>query len=369
MELIISGLGVSSMLLSRALVERKAFDRLTLVGRRAPHAAHVFSYWADRPTPFDAAVEMSWNRLQVVDALGVIPVELGRFTYRTFHPSRWLAKLTDEVLAHPGVRWIDGEVQSAETEHDRARVRLAASGEVLSADWAFVSGQLGAVRPARWQYFTGIEVELKEPVLDVEVATLLDFRTPAPGDFRFVYALPFSPTRLFVEHVSHLPSDHDAALARWLELVLGVPSWRVVEKESGATPLFATPPKEDGRVRHIGVAAGMARPCTGYALMRMWRDSEAQAESLHRWGHPRTRGRGRFLSRTADAYFLDRLAHAPDELPKLMRELFSKANGDAVLGFLDDRATLEEKRAVASAMPGWLRWWSSARGFRGMSSP
>jgi lycopene beta-cyclase len=367
-ELIISGLGVSSLLLARALAERGVFDRLTIIGPRHPHPANVFSYWSDRPTPFDAAAEMSWNQLQVVDAYGAIPVELRRFTYRTFRPARWLAAFSEALLSRPDVRWIDGEVVSATADEHQAHVKLE-SGETLHADWAFVSGQLGASRPARWQHFSGILVELPEPALNTEVATLLDFRTPAHGDFRFLYALPFSPTRLFVEHVSHLPADHDAALAQWLEDVLGVHSWRVLEKESGATPLFAIPPKETGRVRRIGVVAGMARTCTGYALMRMWRDAEAQAESLRRWGHPRSRGRGRFLARTADAYFLDRLAHAPDELPRLMRALFLKAKGDAVLGFLDDRATLEEKRAVASAMPGWLRWWSSARSRVAMSRP
>jgi lycopene beta-cyclase len=321
----------------------------------------VFSFWSDGPTPFDAAVELSWNRLQVVDAHGAIPVELERFTYRTLTPSRWMVALTDALLASPNVSWVEDEAQATGSDDVHAWVQLGSTGERRTADWVFASGQLGAAKPARWQHFTGVVVELPEPILETETATLLDFRTAAHGDFRFVYALPFSPTRLFVEHVSHLACDHDLAISAWLREVLGVESWRVVERENGATPLFAGPPRETGRVRRIGVVAGMARTCTGYALTRMWRDAEAQAESLSRWGHPRARGRGHFLSRTADAYFLDRLAHAPDELPRLMRALFSNAPGDAVLGFLDDRATLAEKRAVAAAMPGWLRWWSSAR--------
>ncbi|MBL8915956.1 MAG: hypothetical protein JNM17_34980 [Archangium sp.] len=259
------------------------------------------------------------------------------------------------------MKWIDATISDATTEGPRARVKLDGRDDVLTADWAFLSGQLGAARPVRWQHFAGLELELDAPVLQTEVANILDFRTPAADDFRFIYALPFSATRLFVEHVSHRPCEHEGAIDQWLREELGVKSWQVLERESGATPLFSEVPHEDGRVRRIGVAGGLARACTGYALMRMWRDAEAQANSLAKWQHPHRRARGPFLSRTADSYFLDRLAHAPNELPKLMRALFSNASGDAVLGFLDDRATLEEKREVANAMPGWLRWWASAR--------
>ncbi len=356
MDIAIVGTGISSMLLAQALIRRGCFDTLRIIGPRRPARAHRLSYWSDAPTPFDAHADASWSALRVTAASGQhVSVPLSRLSYRSFRAGTWLSHAMAEVLAAPCVEWVKATVDRVTDEGDAAIVRLG--DRSLRADWVFSSVRISGT-PSCWQRFSGWELEIEDPELDTTTATLLDFRTPAAGDFRFLYKLPLGPRRLFIEHVSYQPCDHAAYLRAYLRDVLQLTRFHVVDREAGATPLFRDRPvRQTGRVVNIGVAGGLAKTTTGYAVTRMWRDAEQIADAMLRLGHPAIQRRPPFLYRLADHFFLDLLARVPERIPQFMGTLFSRVAGDAVLSFLDDRARLRQKLAVAFSMPGWLRWW------------
>ena len=355
-NVVIVGTGVSALLLAQALVEHPVAS-VVLVGPAGPLRPHILSYWSDGPTPFDASASWSWEEVRV-GAPGVAPraVPLTRFRYRSFRAQPWADAVREILLRDSRVAFRDVRATVVGTTGDRGCVTCD-DGSRLAADWVFDSRRTAAP-PDVHQRFVGWELELDRPMVEQLGPTLLDFRTPSEGDFRFTYALPLDPTRLFVEHVSYARCDHDAALATYLRHVLEIDGWRVVDREVGATPLFATPPERmAGRVVRIGVhAAGLAKVCTGYAVMRMWRDAVQLAHTLFAEGAPSVRRRQRSLDRLADRFFLELLHEEPERIPELLGALFSRAPGDAVLAFLDEQAPLSERLAVARAMPRWLRW-------------
>jgi lycopene beta-cyclase len=150
-----------------------------------------------------------------------------------------------------------------------------------------------------------------------------------------------------------------------LDEMIGSGRWTLLDREHGATPLYLDPASQGARVRPIGVAGGVAKVATGYALTRMWRDAETIAEGLMRNDRPDEANTPRGLHRIADRFFVDLLRREPGRLPELLETLFSEAKGDAVLAFLDDQATRREQLAIARAMPAWLRWY--LRGFEPFS--
>jgi lycopene beta-cyclase len=352
----IVGTGVSALLLAQALLEHPVAS-LVLVGPAGPLRPHLLSYWSDKPTPFDAWASWSWPEVRL-GAPGAPPlaVPLDRFRYQTFRAQPWADAAREILLRDPRVTFLDARATVVATSGDRGRVTCD-DGSPVEADWVFDSRRIG-VEPDAYQRFVGWELELDTPWAEQAGPTLLDFRTPADGDFRFAYVLPLGPTRLFVEHVSYARCDHDAALDSYLRRVLEIERWRVVDREAGATPLFRTPPaRVEGRVVRIGVhGAGLAKVCTGYAVMRMWRDAMHLAQTLFAEGAPSGRRRQRSLDRLADRYFLELLREEPERIPELLGALFARAPGDAVLAFLDEQAPLSERLAVARAMPRWLRW-------------
>jgi len=349
------GTGVSSLLLAQALLRRGACDRLTLVGPRRPLDAHLLSYWSDRPTPFDAFEIASWSALEVFASGRLVHVPLRRYRYRTVRGRAWAEAALAEVLASGRAELVEACVDRL--DDDLLRPAVVSGGRRLESDWVFASAPDAAATPDAWQRFEGWVIEA--PGAGERAPVLMDFRTASAsaGDFRFVYALPLGSDRLFVEHVSYAPCPHGAALERYLHGVVGLPRWRVVEREGGATPLFRDGrPRSEGRVVRIGVAAGLAKASTGYAALRLWRDAQGIAAALAERGELPLRLPWPSLYRLADRFFIDLLRREPARIEVLLAELFSAADGDAVLGFLDEQASAAEQARVALAMPGWLGW-------------
>lgn len=355
MHVTVVGTGVSSLLLAQALLRREACDRLTLVGPRRPLKPHLISYWADHPTPFDGHQVAAWDTVEVVARGQTLRLPLKRFRYRSVRAREWAADALATVLASGRAELVEAAVDVI--DDDLLRPTVLCNGRRLSSDWVFTSTPQARAAPDAWQRFEGWELEVPGGTLDTRAATLLDFRTEAPDDLRFVYALPLAPNRLFVEHVSYQSCDHEAALAAYLHDVAGVHDWHIVDREGGATPIYREPlPRPEARVVHIGVAAGLAKASTGYAVMRMWRDAEAIASALAAHHDPASALRWPSLYRVADHFFLDLLRSEPARIESLLGELFGGADGDAVLAFLDEQATASQQARVALAMPDWLSW-------------
>ena len=356
MDIIIIGTGASAMLLAQSLIQRKCFRSLRIIGpARGVHTIR-FSYWSgSESTPFDRFTDASWSNLIAFGATGSqIDIPLSRFEYRSLDAQAWISELHRDVRAARGVDWIETMAEEIAPSSDGVTV-YTPLGQ-FEADWVFSSGGTPAASPTCWQRFEGWNVNVVEP-MDQESATLMDFRTPAEGDFRFIYALPLGPHQLFIEHVSYQPCDHAAHIRTHLDTVLAPNGWECLETERGATPAFRTPPpRRDGRHVRIGVAGGLAKTATGYALLRMWRDAEGIAEGLSSREQPRLTKPIGGLHKVADHFFLHLLQHAPHRLPGLMESLFAGTSGDSVLAFLDDRATIREQIDVALSTPGWFQW-------------
>jgi lycopene beta-cyclase len=339
-DVTVVGTGVSSLLLARALLTFGACGHVTLVGPGRPLKPHLLSYWADHPTPFDAFERASWSELEVHAVGRALRAPLSRYRYRCIDARAWAASEVEALLSTGSATLVEESVDAIDDVLPRPAVRLG--HRRLTSDWVFTATPAEGAAPDAWQRFEGWELELERPVLDTRAATLLDSRTWADGDFRFIYALPLAPDRLFLEHLSRESCDHAAALTEYLGQVLRLDGWRIVHREGGATPLFREGlARAESRVVHIGVAAGLAQAGKGAAVMRMWR---ALPLSL---GWPS-------LYRVDDRFFLDRLATAPARIEQLLAELFSTGDGDSVLARLDAQASAAEQARVALAMPGWV---------------
>ena len=219
---------------------------------------------------------------------------------------RWLV---DPLVAH---RWTDNEVCFpdharvlsngyntilSENLHARVTDRLPAGNTYLSAPIArldttsvtLADGRVlraGTVLDARgagdlslldlgWQKFFGQEL-LIEGGHGLARPIIMDARVPQIDGYRFIYLLPFSPDRLFVEdtYYSDGPEiDADVLKARIAEYV-GARGWTVAgvaREEAGALPValggdIAAYLASGGPAPKLGVRAGLFHPTTGYSL-------------------------------------------------------------------------------------------------------
>lgn len=123
-----------------------------------------------------------------------------------------------------------------------------------------------------YQKFVGLELELPVPH-GLTRPMLMDATVSQAAGFRFVYVLPFSPTRVLVEDTYY---DEDPALDREaLEAGIlayaaahGLGGGSIVRREHGVLPLpiAAAAPDPDSDVLVAGYAGGWFHPTTGYSF-------------------------------------------------------------------------------------------------------
>ncbi len=127
-----------------------------------------------------------------------------------------------------------------------------------------------------WQKFVGLEIETAAPH-GLDRPIVMDAAVEQQDGFRFVYALPFSATRVFVEdtYYSDTRRIDQAVLAARVSTYAATHGWRVervLREEAGALPVvihgdFERYWASGGKgVAKAGARAGLFHPTTSYSL-------------------------------------------------------------------------------------------------------
>jgi lycopene beta-cyclase len=140
-----------------------------------------------------------------------------------------------------------------------------------------------------FQKFVGLEIETTEPH-GIDVPMIMDASVDQKDGYRFVYLLPFSPTRILIEDTRY--ADGEAldlqALAADISAYAAQQGWSirtVVREEHGVLPIalafdakrfWADAPRD---IPQAGMRAGLFHPTTGYSLPEAVRVANLVAQS------------------------------------------------------------------------------------------
>ena len=226
-----------------------------------------------------------------------------------------------------------------------------------------------------WQKFVGLEFALDEPH-GVTRPIVMDATVEQIDGYRFVYTLPFSATRLFIEdtYYSDTPDLHrpapgsgnsDPIADRVHEYAAahGWPTDQLVREESGVLPVtmggdFEAYWQSGGnKVAKAGMRAGLFHPTTGYSLpdaVRMAalisRASDLSGAALHTLTHDfakKTWG-GRGFYRMLDKMLFR--AAEPEERYRIL-ERFYRLDPQLVRRFYAGRSTMFDKARILTGRP------------------
>lgn len=360
-DVIIVGAGVAGSRLVAHLLASPWRTRRIVVIEAARRPDHALAFWASEATPLDPLVQRSWTALRVPADDGdevVRPLAQHRYAMLTRGALEQATRAAGEAC--PTLRFIEGTVDAIEDGPEAAVVRVG--GRRYRGTWVFDSRPAppGPATIRLVQRFVGWTVEAPALRQDPKVATLFDFHTAQGAGSCFIYVLPLGTGRALVEQVFTGPDeavapDAESALRSYISDRLGVEGEPViVARERGSSSLSdARHPRRLGRrVCAIGIRGGRLKPSSGYALMRIERDSAAIVRSLTRHGHPFDLPRERRLYRWLDAIFLSVLARAPARAPAIFAALMRRP--DRTLRLLDERAGAADLLLLLAALPTWL---------------
>lgn len=286
----IAGGGPAALAIGAALAKRGA--SITLVApepsrRWAPN----YCLWADEvPATLAHLCERTWETVTVATpaAERTLRRSYAKLDGDALQDHYWAA------LRAAGARVVAQSVENI-THHEKASTIHAADGStervrvVIDASGArtpFVERVHG--RAPAHQVAYGVWLETPGHPFDTNSATLMDFRPACPDEDdppSFLYALPVSSERLFVEETSlaHRPAVSFDVLRERLEKRLqsrGLSGARRLGEEHCVIPMGLALPAQRQPLVPFGAAASMVHPASGYSIAHVLRKADAVAGAI-----------------------------------------------------------------------------------------
>ncbi|MFT5353091.1 MAG: lycopene beta-cyclase [Polyangiales bacterium] len=340
----IVGAGCAGLSLAVHLIEAGFREPLHLYERRH-HYEDDRTWCAFRVDAhrFAGCVSKRWHRVAVVAGKKQATAELYEHPYEHiaskdfYREALSVLEAAENVELHLGV---DAEALPG------AKVRTAEGVKPFAHvfDSRFSTE---ALPDGLWQCFSGVVVETEQPRFDARCATLMDFDVGAPGPdaLQFRYVLPFDSHHALIEdtHFARQRIQAGSSLGSWLE-ALG--PHQVMRRESGALPMSVGvgAHHRDG-VTPIGLAAGSAKPSSGYAFDFIQRHCRALVDDPTA---PMPRAK---LAVILDQILLDEMTKNPKLGAKLFRRMFQRNEGDRIARFMMEGASASDISALMATVP------------------
>ncbi|KKB78396.1 hypothetical protein VW35_11030 [Devosia soli] len=271
--LVCAGAGLASALIAARLTRLHPEQKIILLeGSSEPFGEHTWSFHLADVNEAD----LEWLAPLIAHRWTGQAV---RFQKLRRHLGSGYASLTSASVASAIAAMANVEVVAG------AKVRDLAPESVTLADGRSIAA--AAVIDTRgytpsdalvlgYQKFVGLEVELEEPH-GLSDPVIMDASVDQRDGYRFIYLLPFSPTRVLIEDTRY--SDGEAldlqALAGDIARYAEAQGWsirQVVREENGVLPIalahdferfWADKPVD---IPQAGMRAGLFHPTTGYSL-------------------------------------------------------------------------------------------------------
>lgn len=364
-DFIILGAGAAGLSLALHLVHSPLRDRSILIVDREAKDTNdrTWCFWSSLPTPYDSILYRTWDRLRFTTDDAERDLDIAPYRYNMLYGIDFYRHVRQELARRGRVDFLQGVVGAVCGGEGRASVEVG--GRMYEAEWLFDS-RFGpdAIRPdpGRYHYlkqhFLGWEVETPQQAFDPTSPTLFDLRLPQRGSLRFIYLLPFAPTRALVEYTVFSPqelgpAEYEQVLRDYLSGVLRVQEYRVLHEERGSIPMtdHPLPRRLEERVMAIGTRGGQVKPSTGYAFDRIQRDSAAIVRSFLAHGHPFAVAPSKPRFRLYDSLMLD-ITQSRGELVKpVLESLFLNNRPQSILRFLGETSTRREELGILASLP------------------
>ncbi|MCJ8138929.1 lycopene beta-cyclase CrtY [Falsirhodobacter halotolerans] len=281
-DIAIAGAGLAAALTALRLRALPDAPRVTLIDSATPFVGRTWSFHDDDVTGDDLrwispAIAARWQGQDVRFPDYRRTLDSG---YATIRPETMA-----RAVADCGVRIVQGQVTTLAADH------LTVDGTALRAPLV-IDARGAAPHPAlrvAWQKFLGQEVALTAPH-GLTRPVIMDATVDQLDGYRFVYLLPFSPTRLLIEDTRYSdgPEVDAKAFRAGIAAYAQGQGWTIADvlaEETSSLPLAldydAARFWADAALPRIGMRAAQFHPVTGYSLPDAVRTANVVARHWH----------------------------------------------------------------------------------------
>lgn len=367
-DVVIAGAGLSGLSLAVALLDAGLPDggRIVLVDPRETlsGADRTWCFFDLVPHAFESAITHRWSRWRVRNGVHEVTRSAPGIAYCRIPGERFYEVALERLAAAGGRVEIMHGVTVENLTSRGTHVDVHTGAGVLRARLAMDSRPPPLAHVADegkdvhlLQHFGGRVVRSKDPVFDVDVATLMDFDVSQADGIHFIYVLPLDARTALVESTFFtgrlLPDDvYETAIESWLARWHPGVVFETISHERGVIPMTTKPfdAWPSPRVVRIGTAGGHVKPSSGYAFLAVQRFvcefAPRVVAALHGGGLAEPPAVRSARTTALDTIFLSYLRSCPDRAPDTFYRLFERVPPGVLARFLSDSGTLADDLAV-----------------------
>jgi len=363
-DAIIVGGGLAGLSLAYELVSRLPANSTILIidKNKTWGESHTWSFWTDRPTILDPIVKHRWCSVQTISDT-LITTDLQSYQFQFLEGKNIFSFLRSALLNSGKVFFSYAEVTQVR-EKNNAVLVSDVLGNKHHGRFAFDS-RVTSVNPDAQKNSSisgcGYEILAKTESFDPDVMTFFDGRVPTTdGAVHFAYVLPFTKKRALIDLTTIgtvcSKDSTEQLLHHYLRTTLGITSYQLIRRESDKPALLTTKSirrQPSLHVIKIGLAAGLLKPSSGFALTRILEDSSKLASQLAEENRI-TIGRSfsARLSSVFDAGFLWLLWNRSQVFKSMLASFFSAVPLEKTVALLDESLSLRDMMGICSTMDG-----------------
>lgn len=319
----------------------------------------TWSFWEKGTGPFESVVCHEWTSIGVHNDERSDQYQLSPFGYKMIISSDFYRFCNELIDRLPNVQRLLTKATDI-NELPSGKIVFNAASQTYHANFAFSSlpkpvDYREIKQPYLDQHFRGWFIRTEKHCFDPGHATLMDFRTNQHRETRFFYVLPISETEALVE-IAIFSNDHlnqrqydqligDYLTKHWPQ----TGKYEIYHSEQGVIPMTTYPyPHVQGRLIHLGMGGGFARPSTGYTFYNIQQRCADIARQLKKSGNVQNQKAWPSRHLVYDATLLSILSRSSIPGAELFPNLFGSNPTARVLDFLNGETTIIEELKLMS---------------------
>ena len=367
-QLLIIGGGCAGLSLASKIAQSSTpLKTLVIEPRVCYEDDRTWCFWKGQGSGHDQLPLTEWTTLELAQGRSRVLANFAEQPYQMLRSTDFYTEKVDAISQSEDVELRLGTTALSSRRTDDGLWLTETSEGGIVSDFVVdtrPAQSVSSTPPVLWQAFVGYELESQLDSFDPATAQLMNFMETDSKDIEFLYILPTTRKRALVELTvisPDRPSFEDLAqrLERQLKEKFGNQRPNVIRREQGAIPMgiddalasASSGEPADTSYVHVGVAAGSARPSSGYTFCRIQRWAAACANSLEAGGKPIGPLADTSLVKFMDSVFLKVLKRHPHLAPELFMGMFRKVPSRRLLRFLGDSPTLMDAMFLVAALP------------------
>jgi len=363
---IIAGAGCAGLSLAWRILQSPALEdkKILLVDRELKNKNdRTWCFWHEGAGEWDPVVSHRWPRLAFKSESGGKVQNLSTYSYQQISAIDYYRHIHAGLKASHQIEQRIGNVEEVAEDEDGVYILL--DGERIEAELVFDSRFL----PERslyslgghtflLQHFYGWVVETSNPVFQPNEATLMDFRVAQQGYTGFFYVLPYSDRKALVEYTLFSPEkldkkDYRAALQDHMREKLGISDYKICETEFGMIPMTDAPLPQttSERIVLFGSRGGAIKPTTGYAFLRIQKQTKLLVDQLKKGRVPTLTEKRSLRFRFYDRLLLHILSREGHWGKPIFSRLFLHNDMERILTFLNEESNFLQEARIFATLP------------------